>query len=132
MAFLRRVLYLDALVKAVAGLTLIAVPRLVLVTLLGQPAYAHYGWVRLTGIHALSLSLLMVLVAHRIEDLWWWSWAFVVLMVGTATVLTLQAAVGLPPNTSSVMWWGAAGIGWGFTGGLLWGLGRAGMERPPN
>ena len=38
----------------------------------------------------------MVLVAQRIEDHWWWSWAFALLEVGTATVFAINAAVGVP------------------------------------
>ena len=117
---LRRVLYLQALVSAVAAVALIALPRFLVVSVLGQPDYPDYAWVRLTGVASLSLSLLMVLVGHRAEDLWWWSWAFVVGTAAGAAVVTLHAAFGLPPGAAA----------WGFAGALVIGISRAAMDRP--
>jgi len=80
---------------------------------------------------SLTLALLMVLVGHRVEELWWWCWAFVVLEVGAAAVATLHAALGLPVGASAWPWW-ALGIGsWAFAGAFLLGIARAGAETPP-
>lgn len=128
---LRRVLYAEAGVWAVAGVALAAAPRFVLVTLFDQSPAPDYGWVRITGIEAFALALLMVLVGHRIEDLWWWSWAFVIPTGLLALVAVLNAAFGLPPTSSTVLWWIMAAVGALFTGGLLWGLARTGREREP-
>jgi hypothetical protein len=130
MSQLRRVLYLQALASTVSAVALIGFPRFLLVTLLAQPEYPDYAWVRLLGVAALSLALLMVLVAHRAEDLWWWSWAFVVGTAGAAAVLTLHAAFGLPAGAAAWAWWIAAVVAWGFGAALVWGLSRAGLERP--
>jgi len=128
---LRRVLYLDALVSAVVGLALAAAPAWVFETLLGQPRAADYAVHRLAGVASLTLALLMVLVGHRVEGLWWWCWAFVVLEVGAAAVATLHAALGLPVGAAAWPWW-ALGIGsWAFAGAFLWGIARAGAETPP-
>ena len=128
MAVLRRVLYLDALVSAVVGLALAAAPAWVFETLLGQPRTTDVAIHRLAGVASFTLALLMVLVGHRVEELWWWCWAFVVLEVGAAAVATLHAAFGLPAGAAAWPWW-ALGIGsWAFAGAFLWGIARAGNE----
>jgi hypothetical protein len=128
---LRRVLYLDALISAVVGVTLAAAPGWVFEDVLGQPAVADTAMHRLAGVASFSLALLMVLVAHRVEELWWWCWAFVVLEVGAAAVAALNAVFGLPPGAAAWPWW-ALGIGsWLFGGAFLWGIARAGAEAPP-
>jgi hypothetical protein len=130
-AFLRRVLYLDALVSAVVGLALAAAPGWVFETALGQPRAADMAIHRLAGVASFSLALLMVLVGHRVEELWWWAWAFVVLEVGAAAVATFHAAFGLPAGAATWPWW-ALGIGsWAFAGAFLWGIVRSGVEAPP-
>ena len=131
MDLLRRVLYLTALESIVVGITLVAIPRLLLAGLLGQPEYSDYAWVRLLGVADVGLALLAVLVAQRIEELWWWSWAFVIQVGGQAVVVTLHAAFGLPAAASAWPWWVLAGLFWAIAGGLLWGIGRAGTDAPP-
>jgi hypothetical protein len=131
MTLLRRVLYLQALVWSALGLALALAPRFVLVTILGQPRYTEYAWVRLGGVMSFTLALLMVMVAHRAEQLWWWSWAFALMAAATAVIVTLNAAFGLPPDASAWMWWVFAAVTWGFAIALAWGLGRAGLEHPP-
>lgn len=132
MTFLRRVLYLYALFGAVIGVALLTFPRFLLVDLLGQPAYTDYAWVRLVGTHSLGLTLLGVLVGHRVEDLWWWSWAFVAVAFGIAAVTTLHAAFGLPSGAAIWPWMVLAGLAWAIAFGLVWGIARAGLERPPS
>jgi len=130
-AILRRVLYLDALVSAMVGLALVAAPAWVFETVLGQPRAADYAVHRLAGMASFTLALLMVLVGHRVEELWWWCWAFVVLEVGAAVVTTLHAAFELPAGAAAWPWW-ALGIGsWAFAGAFLWGIARAGNEATP-
>ncbi|MGH2682632.1 MAG: hypothetical protein ACRDIX_05310 [Actinomycetota bacterium] len=131
MNVLRRVLYLQAGVSAALGIPLVVAPRLVLVNLLQQPAYPDYSWARITGIGAFAMALLMVLVAHHAEQTWWWSWAFVVLRAGEGLVATLNALFGLPDGAAAWPWWAFAGLSWAFVAGLVYGLARAGVERPP-
>lgn len=128
---LRRVLYLAALVWGVAGILLTAAPGFLLVTLFGQPQYEDYAWVRIGGIDAVALALLAVLVAHHLEQAWWWTWAFVLVAAGEAAVATLNALFGAPPGAGLWLWWLFAGVQWIFAAGLLYGLARAGVERPP-
>ena len=130
MNFLRRALYLQAGVWAVAGVALAAAPRLVLVTLFDQPPHQQFAWVRLVGMQSVGLALLMVLVAHRVEELWWWSWAFAIATVASAAVALLNAAFGLGPHESGVLWWVLAGVAVLFSLGLLYGLHAASREQP--
>jgi hypothetical protein len=128
---LRRVLYLDALVSAVVGLGLIAAPAWAFETLLDQPPALDTAIHRLAGVASFTLALLMVLVGHRVEELWWWCWAFVVLEVGAAAVGTLHAAFGLPDGAAAWPWWALGVTSWMFAGAFLWGIARAGAETPP-
>lgn len=131
MCLLRRTLYLDAFVCAVVGAVLVVAPRFLLVTVLGQPEHPDQAPLSLLGVATLTLSLLMVLIGHRVEELWWWCWAFVVLEGGTAAVATLHAAFGIPAGADAWPWW-ALGLGsWAFAFAFLWGLARAGTEAPP-
>ena len=82
-------------------------PRWVLEDLFGQPVLADYVWVRAAAVMGVVLALLMVLVAQRIDELWWWSWAFAVLEVGTATVFVLNAMFGVPGGARHVALLGA-------------------------
>ena len=98
--------------------------------LFSQPTLAEYAWVRASAVMGAVLALLMVLVAQRIEELWWWSWAFAVLEVGTATVFTINALFGVPEGAAVWPWWGLAAINAAFGALLLAGMGFAGQEKP--
>jgi hypothetical protein len=128
---LRRVLILQAGVWAACGLAIAVIPRFVLVTIFDLPAQPDQGYVRIAGIFAFSLSLLMVLVARRLTDLWWFAWAFVIATGGSAIVAALNALWGLPEGTSPLLWWLFAAASTLFTFGLVAGLARTGTERSP-
>ncbi len=72
---------------------------------------------------AVVLALLMVLVAQRLEDVWWWAWAFVVLEAGTGTVFFLHALLGLPDGVAAWSWWVLACVNGAMAALLLVGLG---------
>jgi hypothetical protein len=127
---LRRVLYLEAGVWAVAGASMALAPRFVLVTLFDQPPQGEFAWLRLYGIQTLGLAMLMVLVAHRIEQLWWWSWAFVLVTAATAGLVVLNAAFGLAPGQSGVLWWLFGFVALVFSFGLLYGMFVSSREQP--
>lgn len=128
MALLRRVLYLDALLNAALAVALIAAPRLLLVDLFAQPTYPDYAFVRVFGLAALTLAMLEVLVAQRVEDHYWWCWTFILFEGARAAILTLHVLFGLPDGASPFMWWLGAGVRWAVAFGLLLGLGRAAGE----
>lgn len=125
MSLLRRVLYIQAAANALFSVLAIAVPRYFMVSLLGQPQYVDYAWVRLVGVQSLAVAMLIVLVAQRIEELWWWTWAFVVVAFGTAAVTTLHAVIGLPPGAAAWPWWATGLFSWAIAFGLLRGIGIA-------
>ncbi len=130
MRTLRRALYLQAGVWAFAGLSLAVAPEFVLVTVFNQPAYQEFAWQRLVGLQAIGLSMLMVLVAHRIEELWWWSWAFALVTTGMAAVVVLNTAFALGPHQGPVLWWTLSGVTVLFALSLLYGLFAASQEQP--
>jgi hypothetical protein len=122
---------LQAPVWAACGIALAVAPRFVLVTVFDLPPLPDQGYVRIAGVFAFSLSLLMVLVARRLETLWWFAWAFVLATAGSAIVAGLNALFGLPDGVSPLLWWVFAAVSTGFTVGLLAGLAKTGTERPP-
>jgi hypothetical protein len=129
-ALLRRTLYLDALLTGLGSVVLVAIPG-VMLRALGQPELVDVVWLRLLGVAGFVLALVMVLIGNRLEELWWWSWAFVALEGGAAAVKTLHAAFGLPSGAAAWPWWIWALASWGFAFAFLWGLARAGVEKPP-
>jgi hypothetical protein len=129
-ALLRRVLYWMAASWAAAGLAVAVAPRWLLVTVFDQPPYPDYGYVRSTGIMALALAMLMVLVAQRLDELWWFSWTFALAGAALATVTALDAVVGVPDGAGTLLWWIFTGANAAFTAGLLLGMARAGQEKP--
>jgi hypothetical protein len=122
---------LEALVWAACGVAITAAPRFVLVTVFDLPELPDQGYVRIAGVFAFSLSLLLVLVARRLETLWWFTWAFVLATAGSAIVAALNALFGLPDGVSPLLWWVFAAVSTAFTVGLLAGLAKTGTERPP-
>jgi len=129
MRLLRGTLYAHALAWMATGIVLALWPGL-LYSLLGQPAYPDYAWVRIVGVQAVGLALFMVLVGHRVEELWWWAWGFVLTTGAVAAVLTLNAAFGLPSGASATVWWGLAIGHWALGSAMLLGMSRAARERP--
>jgi hypothetical protein len=130
MEALRRNLYLQAAVWAVAGVALLIVPKFVVVTLFGQPRDMELAWVRLVGIQSIGLAMLMVLVGHRVEELFWWAWAFALVTTVMVAVVVLNAAFGLSEHESGVFWWLFSGVALVFDLGLLYGLFVASRENP--
>ncbi len=130
MRVLRRFLYLMAAVNVLVGLALAILPKFVTKSMFGQVALPEYAWVRIGGIQALGLAMLQVLVAQRSNEVWWWSWAFVIVEGLIAVVAALNALFGLDPGSSAVLWWLIAVVNGALTAGLLWGIGKTGQDRP--
>ena len=131
MDLLRRVLLVQALVWSVCGVAIAVAPRLVLVSSFDLAPFPEYGYVRVAGVFSFSLALLMVLVARRLTEIWWFAWAFVVASAGSGIVAALTALFGLPDGASPLVWWLFAAASMSFTVGLLAGLAKTGTERPP-
>jgi hypothetical protein len=129
MTLLRRVLKLQAALWALFGLAMAAVPVAVL-ELLGQPVPLEGAWLRMFGVASLVLAMLIVLVSQRLDDVWWWSWAFAALEAGTATVLLLNAVIGVPQGASAWAWWTLGIVHLALGALVLIGIGRAGQDKP--
>ena len=131
MKLLKRVLYAMAAVWAGCGIALTALPRFVLVNMFGQVPYPDYAYVRVAGALSFVTAMFMVLVAQRLEEIWWFAWGFVVAAAATAAIAAADALVGKPDGSGAFLWWLFAALSAAFTAGLLWGLAKAGIEKPP-
>ena len=130
MTLLRRVLYWQAALWAAAGVAEVAAPRWFLETLFHQPPYPDVAYVRTVGVMCVALAMLMVLVAQRIEDVWWWTWVFALADVALAAVCILDALLGPVEGRATTFWWLLSGGNIAFAAGLLVGMARTGQERP--
>ena len=130
MTLLRRALQAFAAVWAGCGLAVLLVPRWILVTWFHQVEYPDYAYVRVTGVAAVALALLAVLVSRRVGDVWWWSWAFALAATGTATVTALHALFTVPQGSEAWFWWLFAASNVALAAGLVMGIARAGQENP--
>ena len=130
MKLLRRVLYWQAALWAATAAALVAVPGWLVERVLDQPPLGEDAWLRITGVTAFALALLMVLVANRLEDVWWWAWAFVILEAGTAAVFVLNALAGLAEGVAAWPWWVLGALN-ALVGAVeLAALARTGVEKP--
>jgi hypothetical protein len=130
MAFLQRVLKLQAALWALFGAALIFVPRWLLHDALGQPPMPEHAWIRAMGVMAVVVAMLMVLVAQRVGEVWWWAWSFALLEAGTATVFVLNAAFGLPLGADGWPWWTLGAVNALFGALDLVGIAAASREKP--
>ncbi len=129
MTVLRRALGLGAVLLLVPAVSLIAVPRTIVERIMGQST-GDDVWIRLTGAACIALALLHVLVIRKLDDLWWWCWAFVVFDGSVAVIALTHAAVGLPKDSAAWPWWLLGTTAVGFTALYLVGLAKAGREKP--
>jgi hypothetical protein len=127
---LKRVLYAEAALWAAIGLVLAVIPRPVVVGLFGSRAGGALVWHRFLGANVFGLALVMVLVAHRIQEVWWWSWAFAFSSVASAIAALLHSAFGLGSAESRGAWWTASSVLVAFAFGLLYGIFVASREQP--
>jgi hypothetical protein len=127
---LRRVLFWQAALWATFGLAIALAPGLILEDVFDQAPMGDTAWARLAGIGAFCLALNMVVVAQKIEDVWWFAWTFVILEAGTLAISLTNALGAAPERSSVVLWWLLTALGFGFLGLLVAGLAKAGTERP--
>ena len=130
MALLRRILYWMAATWAACGVAVAVAPRWVLVSVFDQRPYPDYAYVRAAGVMSVGLAMLMVLVAQRLDDIWWFSWTFALVGAALATISALNAVFGVPAGSGALLWWLFAGTNAAFTAGVLLGMGQAGQEKP--
>ncbi len=130
MRLLRRLLQLQAALWAAAGVLLLLGPGWLLENVMRQPRLGDVVWLRTLGVMSLVLAMLMVLVQQKLDDVWWWAWAFALLEAGTATVFVLHALFGVPAGASAAAFWILGVANAAFAAGLLLGLGYTSQEKP--
>jgi uncharacterized membrane protein YeiH len=121
----------QAVLWAIAGAALVIAPGWVTEVLFDQPPIED-AWLRALGVASVCLAAQMVLVRRKLEELWWWSWTFVLLELGTAVVFAATALVGAPSGAPTWPWWFLAVLNATFGGLLIAGLATTGTERPAN
>ena len=85
---------------------------------------------RLLGVAVIVIAMFMVLVAQKIEAVWWWSWAFVIANAVIALIVLLHLIAGLPPSSAALPWLLIVVVCLGFSVALLWGLFKAQQDQP--
>jgi peptidoglycan/LPS O-acetylase OafA/YrhL len=130
MLLLRRMLRGQAAVWAVCGSIVAVAPSFVLTSMFNQVPYPDYGFVRVCGVMAIGFALLAILISQKLDEVWWWSWAFAITDGGVAIVTAMNALFGKPPASGAFFWWVFALVNGALAGGLLTGLARAGEEKP--
>jgi hypothetical protein len=129
MTLLRRTLSVGALLLFGFSIPLLVIPGPLVEGLLGQAPIENV-WLRLFGAAGFALAMFHVLMLRKLEDLWWWTWAFVVFDALSASIALLHAAAGLPPGSSAWPWWLFGAGSAAFAVLYVVGLARAGQERP--
>ena len=130
MKLLRNALYFTAATWAGCGIAVALFPATILVRWFDQPPYPDYTYVRSTGIVCAGMALLMVLVAQKLDDVWWWSWTFAITGATLATLTAANAIWGLPPHAGALLWWLFAGANLVLTTLILLGMESASHEKP--
>jgi hypothetical protein len=131
MDLLRRFLYWEAAFLVLGGVAFAIAPGWVVRGVFDEPPTVE-AWVRVVGVQAIGFGLVSVVIAHRIEQLWWASWALVITGAGIALVALTHALIGVPRGTGSLLWGTVGLVGVVFTLGLLAGLALAGTQRDPH
>lgn len=131
MKTLRSALLSQAALWAAFGLAIAVAPGMVLEDVFDQAPLGDTAFARLAGVAAFCLALNMVVVAQRIEDVWWFSWTFVILEAGTVAVALTNALGARPSGSAALLWWLLTVVGVVFLGLLIAGLAKTGTERPP-
>lgn len=129
MKLLRTTLYLQALVALLTGLLLVALPGL-FISILGLASPPERIFMRMEGAQAIVLAMLMVMVAQKADDHWWWAWAFVFGDIAVAGLCLIKAGFSATPGPVWP-WWGIGLAHAAFAGVLLYAMAIIGTERQP-
>jgi hypothetical protein len=129
MTVLRRALGLGAVLLLVVAVPLVAVPRTIVERIV-QQSTGDDVWIRLTGAGCIALALFHVLVIRKLDDLWWWCWAFVLFDGSVSLIALSHAAIGVPDGSASWPWWVFGSLAGAFAAAYLIGLALAGHEKP--
>jgi hypothetical protein len=129
-SLLRRVLTVGTLVLLIPSILLLVVPNALVEGFMGQAPTPDDVWIRLFGAAVFALALFHVLVLRKLDDLWWWCWAFVLFDGVSAVITLLHASVGVPEGSAAWPWWAYGATSALFAALYVVGLARAGQEKP--
>jgi hypothetical protein len=130
MTLLRRVLGIGAAALVVIGVPLAVIPGTIVDRVLGQRPIGDDVWIRLFAIALIVIGLFHVLIIRKLDDVWWWCWAFVIFDGVSAIVVIVHAAIGVPQGSAAWPWWLSGAVSGLFTVGYVVGIARAGQEKP--
>ena len=130
MSLLRRVLGVGGAVLVVIGVPLALIPGTILQRLLGQRPLGDDAWIRQFAVALIVIGLFHVLIIRKLDEVWWWSWAFVVFDGVSAIVAIIHAAIGVPEGSASWPWWSYGATSGSFAVLYLVGIARVGQEKP--
>ena len=130
MSLLRRALGVGAVLLLALSVPLVVLPRTVVETVMGQGQVQDAVWIRLFGAGSVALALFHVLILRKLEDLWWWCWAFVIFDGLTSVIVLLHVSSGLPKRSAAWPWWTLGASTAVFTALYVVGLAKTGQEKP--
>jgi hypothetical protein len=130
MSLLRRALGVGAVLVLVLAAPLVVFPRAIVETVMGQGQTPDVVWIRLFGAAGLALALFHVLILRKLDDLWWWCWAFVIFDGLTSLIVILHVSTGLPDGSAAWPWWIFGASSALFMALYVVGLAKAGQEKP--
>jgi hypothetical protein len=130
MSLLRGVLSAGGVLLLALSAPLVVIPRTVVETIMGQAPTGDDIWIRLFGAAGVALALFHVLILRKLDDLWWWCWAFVIFDGLLAVLLIVHVAVGLPDGSAAWPWWMFGATSALFAGLFVVGLAKTGQEKP--
>lgn len=130
MTLLRRALAVGAVLLLALSVPLVVLPRTMVETVMGQGQMPEAVWIRLFGAGGVALALCHVLILRKLDDLWWWCWAFVIFDGLTSLIVILHVSTGLPEGSAAWPWWTFGTISALFTALYVVGMAKAGQEKP--
>jgi hypothetical protein len=130
MSLLRGALGAGAILLLTLSAPLVVIPRTIVETVMGQGPTGDDVWIRLFGTGAVALALFHVLILRKLDDLWWWCWAFVIFDGLIAVIAIVHAAGGLPQGSAAWPWWVFGATGALFSCLFIVGLAKTGQEKP--
>ena len=130
MSLLRRALGVGAVLLLALCAPLVALPRTMVETVMGQEQMGEDVWIRLFGAGGIALAVFHVLILRKLDDLWWWCWAFVIFDGLVSLIAVIHVSTGLPDGSAAWPWWFLGAISALFTALYVVGLAKAGQEKP--
>jgi len=130
MSLLRGALGVGAVLLVASSAPLVVIPRTIVETIMGQAPAPDDVWIRLFGAAGVALALFHVLILRKLDDLWWWCWAFVIFDALIALIALVHASVGLPDGSAAWPWWVFGVTSAVLTGVFVVGLAKTGQEKP--